>query len=440
VPEAPPSALVQAESVLINGSPANSDVPLFAGPWTRLATFGSQLARVSLEVRMSGLTEDDALLVVVDQRERERFERAFFEPRAAGSSNIRWYAFMRVLPEDVAVEPGRVAVRITPKEGWHAPVRLDGEVEWRRIRLVQKRQENLKVINSSPLPQRLALLLSVRSIGAARTFWVWMEDELQMIFLLPADRDQRLVLTGLEIPPGESFVRLYSPDPETQVTTDEFVSFEVAFPIHAGPVRRQRQFDLARAGAYELLVELPTDDSTGYLRETFRAIELDGQDLLPRLTPDPERRVARAPVALDAGTHTLYIDQHNGDTVPVMLVTSPPVPVGSGGVHIDAQRVRSTRYRVAVEGQGPYVLVLNQGYDPRWQASVDGRPVAEHFEVNGFANGWLVEVVGDHRVDIEFAPQRLADVAAVASATALGLLAITLAAYGVWAWRPWRLA
>jgi hypothetical protein len=46
-------------------------------------------------------------------------------------------------------------------------------------------------------------------------------------------------------------------------------------------------------------------------------------------------------------------------------------------------------------------LMFRADYDPRWSASVDGVPAANHFPVNGWMNGWSIPC-GRHRVVLAF--------------------------------------
>lgn len=85
-----------------------------------------------------------------------------------------------------------------------------------------------------------------------------------------------------------------------------------------------------------------------------------------------------------------------------------------------------TRYEVIVRAsKRPFLLVLNQSFDPNWAAYVEPTPTAQpfwwtwthpavahrdHATVNGFANAWLIDAPGTHRIVIEYWPQRLTDV------------------------------
>jgi hypothetical protein len=66
-------------------------------------------------------------------------------------------------------------------------------------------------------------------------------------------------------------------------------------------------------------------------------------------------------------------------------------------------RISSSRYRVKIiNSEHPFVLILADNFNSLWQASSDNRELKNHFEVNGFANGWFVEKKGDYTIDIIF--------------------------------------
>jgi hypothetical protein len=129
----------------------------------------------------------------------------------------------------------------------------------------------------------------------------------------------------------------------------------------------------------------------------------------------------------------MRIEQSDGTSVPVLVSPAPTDhQVDAQSVEVSYQRLRNTHVRATVESNGPYVLVLNELFDPRWAATVDGRPVEDHFEVNGFANGFLIRASGRHVVEMEFSTQRLADRSLIVSATAIAILLFMLVLALVW--------
>jgi arabinofuranan 3-O-arabinosyltransferase len=82
---------------------------------------------------------------------------------------------------------------------------------------------------------------------------------------------------------------------------------------------------------------------------------------------------------------------------------------------------------LAVEAaRAPYYLVLGQGYDRRWRASMDGQPLGPPVLVDGYSIGWRVSDTRPHRFVVEFAPQRAVIVSLVATLAALAIVVTLL--------------
>ena len=77
---------------------------------------------------------------------------------------------------------------------------------------------------------------------------------------------------------------------------------------------------------------------------------------------------------------------------------------------------------------GSYYLVLGQGYEPRWRATIDGQPLGPPRVLDGYSVGWRIVDPRAHRVAIEFGPQRWASASLAASLLALAALVLILLA------------
>jgi arabinofuranan 3-O-arabinosyltransferase len=60
----------------------------------------------------------------------------------------------------------------------------------------------------------------------------------------------------------------------------------------------------------------------------------------------------------------------------------------------------------AQPSRAPYYLVLGQGYDRRWKASMDGRSLGRPIVVDGYSVAWRITDTGPHRFQVDFGPQR----------------------------------
>ncbi|MBU1032030.1 YfhO family protein [Patescibacteria group bacterium] len=82
----------------------------------------------------------------------------------------------------------------------------------------------------------------------------------------------------------------------------------------------------------------------------------------------------------------------NNFVIPSLMETIPLITF---------EKISADRYLVKIkEAKNPFVLVLNNTFDKLWQATIDNQIINKHFIVNGFANGWLIEKIGDYSIDI----------------------------------------
>jgi arabinofuranan 3-O-arabinosyltransferase len=76
---------------------------------------------------------------------------------------------------------------------------------------------------------------------------------------------------------------------------------------------------------------------------------------------------------------------------------------------------------------GPYYLVVGQGYDRRWRATMDGRWLGPPLLLDGYSVGWRITDQRPHTFEVAFGPQRAATLSQAVSAAGLVLVALLLA-------------
>lgn len=70
-------------------------------------------------------------------------------------------------------------------------------------------------------------------------------------------------------------------------------------------------------------------------------------------------------------------------------------------------------------------LVLNENYNPNWEAKLDGNTLNTHLRFNIYGNGWCANITaGLHRIEIYFKPNRLYQVLIYSSITVESFLLI----------------
>ncbi|HVD13397.1 MAG TPA: alpha-(1-_3)-arabinofuranosyltransferase family protein [Actinomycetota bacterium] len=102
-----------------------------------------------------------------------------------------------------------------------------------------------------------------------------------------------------------------------------------------------------------------------------------------------------------------------------------PTPKPAPPPRVSVAGSSPTKVTVATEAaRGPYYLVLGQGFDNRWRATMDGLPLGPPLLVDGYATGWRIPDTGAHVVTMAFTPQRWASASLAVSAGAIVLLLV----------------
>lgn len=70
------------------------------------------------------------------------------------------------------------------------------------------------------------------------------------------------------------------------------------------------------------------------------------------------------------------------------------------------QKISPTKYQVTVsQAAAPFSLIFLQRFSPDWKLSP--AVAKNHFAAYSFANGWLIDQVGDFQLTLEYAPQKI---------------------------------
>jgi len=190
-----------------------------------------------------------------------------------------------------------------------------------------------------------------------------------------------------------------------------------------------------RAGA----ARIPGAPDSRRLRGCVELATVDGKPLQARLdgtvgqlaggTPLPLHGCG-GPVRLEEGDHRVRSSQ--GWLLDLLGFSSPapelrPAPLPAPASLRVSGRSPAAMTIHAGAASTPYYLVVGQGYDRRWRASMDGRPLGPPLLLDGYSVGWRVTDLGPHRFEVAFGPQRAAAWSLAASAAGLALVALLLA-------------
>ena len=91
----------------------------------------------------------------------------------------------------------------------------------------------------------------------------------------------------------------------------------------------------------------------------------------------------------------------------------------------EAKKVGAASYEIAFTSTSDNaVLTFFERYDPGWQLSGFEK---NHFRMNGYANGWLIEKSGTYHLSLAFKPQKMFAIGVkITAVTAMGAVFVLL--------------
>lgn len=184
-------------------------------------------------------------------------------------------------------------------------------------------------------------------------------------------------------------------------------------------------------------VEFPADPAPGDPLPCYEGpgFMVDGEPVAIQPSGSARRLLQRRPVRLQMCDESLELSsgEHTLDAVgvlrPSFLLLDPPgreepvEPVSAPGLGVD--RDGPTSFRIGVyRANGPFHLVLGEGWSPGWEATIDGESLGEPLVVDGYAAGWRIDRHGDFLVQVRYAPQARQDAAYLLSLATAGLVVL----------------
>lgn len=145
-------------------------------------------------------------------------------------------------------------------------------------------------------------------------------------------------------------------------------------------------------------------------------------DVNPILGYEPFRQIYNPSVLADDPVVYLCSDNKELPVIDSMeiyeifsplLITERKIPQnGQDLPKVTFKQINPTKYEVSVEeATSPFILLFNSRYNPFWKLyESDGKQKIErqdHFMVDGYANGWIIEKTGNFDLTVEYLPQRL---------------------------------
>ena len=183
---------------------------------------------------------------------------------------------------------------------------------------------------------------------------------------------------------------------------------------------------------------IPSPPPSQRLRGCVQIATVDGEPLEVRLDGNLRQLTAGEalplgdcgqPLRLSGGDHQIV--SSTGWLVDLLAFSSPAPATRASQLPppADLQVTGSSRSGMTIRtgaAGGPYYLVVGQGYDRRWRATMDGRWLGPPLLLDGYSVGWRITDQRPHRFEVAFGPQRAASLSQVVSGAGLVLVALLL--------------
>lgn len=323
----------------------------------------------------------------------------------------------------VTVAPGLTEPSPAPPEppwqwlaGFTAPVRDAQGHAWRWV--TDANTNAIGIDNPSAISRWVMLRMGVQSVGMTRSLMLYLNGQLAAAFPIPADQPVMVTTPLIELPPGRSTVRIYTPAAPTAVEGQlRNFALEERACTHAPGVLAQTMW-VPQAGRYEAWLAATAPGPVPVPERRGVPVTID--EVLYTFPQAAEDLYGPVLLSLAPGRHTMRIPQAAYESYHYVwrrLEAPPPAPV----VPTTFQKISPVEYRAHVEAAGPHILIFQESYDPGWGATVGARSLGVHLPVFGYANGWWVNHGGRYDVVLRFRPQQWMAVGALLSVGTLAL-------------------
>jgi len=125
--------------------------------------------------------------------------------------------------------------------------------------------------------------------------------------------------------------------------------------------------------------------------------------------------------------------------VPEVFVSKNVVPsIATKFPKMSFSRLNPTMYKVSIENStSPFVLAFGESYNKGWRAYIAENffqtlflkpiPETQHYTLNGYSNGWLIDKKGSYSIVVEYFPQKIFYAGLIVSGTSLFIVVLILA-------------
>ncbi|MFH1856960.1 MAG: alpha-(1-_3)-arabinofuranosyltransferase family protein [Candidatus Omnitrophota bacterium] len=334
---------------------------------------------------------------------------------------------------------------ISKLENFYEPSQWrDGEI-WHWLKTNQ--QDNIFIRNDSEKPIRGNFGFKVMSFERERMLYVYLNNELFKMTLIPENKPIDVVINDMEFEPGDNVISFY-----TAYQWDKLFGHLCNFAFRdfkLGNLDFEQTVYIPKADKYK--IELyPTAD----MAQDNKTIYIGGKEISLRKTGN-DPCIFETEMVLDEGTYPLYLSQEKAENYVLSVALSRKISANFEG-QLEYNRINPVKYKAKINNPGPFFLVFSEAFSPNWKAymrplknrRIDGKSIVEqslildglrdkneiaeikkHYLINGYANGWYVNFDGasePYEIIVEYSSQRLFEAGLAISALAFVLCLVGL--------------
>lgn len=294
------------------------------------------------------------------------------------------------------------------------------------------------VNNKSDKPVKSTLAFNLICLQKMpKTFDVLLNGEKIKQVLVDPMQDCNVIVKSVELQPGKNhfYLAFYTDAvPLGEVLGNE-ESRKARFAIRniqMGKLNYQEKFVLPSERTFQvkLFPFLESDQSREAWAKAKHVDEIliDNQRYPLERVLDEQRGLylqVKESIRLKKGTHS-FLFSKEVDPEYFVLFESPSnsfVPEAQ----IYPERKTPNKVKLEIESAEPQVLIFSESFDSKWVAQTDKGKELPHFNINGYANAYLLPETGKNKISIVYTPQehfRKGLMASVSSLLILSLVAL----------------
>ena len=229
---------------------------------------------------------------------------------------------------------------------------------------------------------------------------------------LEADKETVILYENISINPGINILKIYSP-----------YGFDVVDGIRVGVGILENSF---KVGEISFSRDIILDKEL-FINFKIKSSVMNNCNANNRLVLDG-KNFSKDGMLVSPGIHTLQVNQSCNESYFIELFATPRNTSDSDNPLIQITKSTPVEYHIKCTSKKPYYLVFNESFHPMWKVYIDGIKLddAYHFVANGYANGYFIQKIGEHKILIYYWPQNLFIVGAIISFISVILLLIFL--------------